>query len=371
MNNDSIVRAVVVDDSDEDLKHADRLSSGDLACSKLSPSDTAEELCAVIVDLKQAGKCDVVILDYRLDSEVDGGSGVSRRYRGGTAAALLKEVAPELPVVLMTTEAKYEASLTGRSEVRRLFDHTVLKSAIVDRERRPGVRLGVTALARGFATIASSTGSGWPRMYALLDAPSAGREFELRDLPLAPVGVSESAQWLLHEALAYEGPLLSGAAAAALLGLEEKDLRSGLVDPLVSNCRYEGVFSEWKARWWREGIEAVLAAAGDGGRSHGADRASDLSAKLGLGEAALSHAVCVWCGGPDVAQACSLCSQPVDPKHHLVATIDDRPAWVDPAIVCFRCIANGSADGTRVHAGGESIVARLKSGQLLPEPFVE
>jgi hypothetical protein len=357
---------VLVDDSPEDLKYAERLTRDGLDCRALVPPGTAEELQAQIGKLASEGRCDVVLVDYRLDAEVDPHTHERRRYRGGSVAAELKEWEPDTPVVLVTTEQWVREYLEGNPTVRRLFDHQILKDRLASRSERPTVVLEIVELARGFRRIARAGGKGWGRVAQLLAAE--GEEEEgLEGLALlnAPSATAEIAQFILGGLVRFPGLLLDEHDAAAVLGVTVFSFQRPEVQQALGSTRYEGVFSAWHARWWRGRTHRWLTLAGgaNGGRE-GDWRARAVAAAAGKSLRSVRPARCTWCDGLDVSRACSLCHEPVDVMHSLVAVVDDRPAWTDDAIVCYRCVAEGRAENVRFQAGVGSVRAALKDGEL-------
>ncbi len=361
------VHGVLVDDSEEDLKYADRLSRDRFVCQSLPPPPTTEELRREVEQRRANALCDIVLLDYRLDAEGTATAGQKRPYRGGTVAALLKEYMPDLPVVLITTEEKLRQSLTGKPQVRNLFDHQILKQRLVDRGTRDAVVRELVDLAVGFKAIASDKGRGWRKVTTLLRADDDSPIVEGLEFTDPPAGTTEIAQWVLHGLLAHPGPLLDRDDARALLGLAPAAFQRAEVQDGISSARYNGVFGASHERWWRNRLQRWLSNANDGKVPSGGERARVIAKALESSHQAIRPAICIWCGGHQVARACALCRQTVDPQHGLVAQVDDRPRWADNAVVCFDCISTGRADGLRFQPGTDPIVRALQTGALTRE----
>jgi CheY-like chemotaxis protein len=360
------VRAVLIDDSVEDLKYADRLTKNGFSCEGLSPPATAEELRQAIAERVRDGLCDVVLLDYRLDAEpVEAGS-ARRRYRGGTVAAQLKEYVPKVPIVVVTTEQKLRDSLRDNPQIRRLFDYQILKSRLAARSERNAVVEELTALAEGFAKISTNRALGWRKIAQLLDADRDDEtEFEALELAAPPKATAEIAQWILHELLAYPGPLLGEAEASALLGVTRGTFVRDDLQSVMASSRYTGVFSGWHARWWRGRLQRWLTEAGgkDPGIS-GAGRARAIAGAVNRTTRSIRAAKCVWCSGDDVAYACALRGEPVDAQHSLAAVVDERPRWSQTAMVCFECVATGRAQDVKFQPGTDDIVRSIERGEI-------
>ncbi len=308
-----------------------------------------------------------MLLDYRLDAEATA-AGKRRGYRGGSIAAVLKEHIPDMPIVLVTTEHKFRKNLTGKPEVRRLFDHTVLKQRIASRSERPQVVLELTELATGFREIREATGSGWSRVTGLLRAGNDARSVTALALASPPAGTTEIAQWILHGFIAYPGLLVDEADAAAMLGVAASSMRRSEVRNVLAACAYDGPFSRWHERWWRGRLQRWLTAiASDRQGIAGEERAPVIAKHLDVSRNIVRSATCVWCGGRNVVRACTLCRQAVDPQHALPALVDERPRWVDNATLCFECIQRGRVSTAHFQPGTEQIAASIQSGRLRPE----
>lgn len=357
------VKAVLVDDSQTDLKYAHRLTRSGLSCEALLPPPTSEELRDQIAARVANRTCDIILLDYRLDAET-GEASVARSYRGGTAAAELREHLPDLPIVLVSTEQKLQDGLAGKSEVRSLFDHTILKQRLASRGERPAVVTELRSLAHGFRRIAGTPGSGWKRIGSLLDREEAADAIAKLDVVEAPAGTAEIRAWIVDGLLAFPGLLLDEHDASASLGIGVATFRRTEVQDALTSHRYGGVFSEMATRWWAADLSRWLTQmSGDTPGIAGEDRARRIAAGLELPRQAVRAATCTWCAGKDVVRACALCREHVDPLHGLQAHVGERPRWVSPAYVCFTCIENGQADGVRFQAGTESIVRGVKTGK--------
>jgi hypothetical protein len=362
-----VIHAILVDDSEEDLKHAGRLTTERFSCGGIQPPDRVEDLAAIVADRHAEGTCNVVLLDYRLDAEVAAADGARRNYRGGTAAAAIRESAPNIPIVLVTTEPKLRGNLSSRPKVEALFDHTILKSRLANRQERPSIVAELISLAEGFRTIASASGSGWKRLAAI-----AGLESEDRLLSLGeahpPDDPSSVASWLLTEALRYPGPLVDSRSAAALLGLSEKAFERSEVQAAISSAAYCGAFAGSHRRWWAEALHRwVSRLQRQHAQTGDSDRRSAIATHLGLTRNQLRAAACVWCGSEDAVRACAICRSPVDPQHCIPAAVDERPRWADDAYVCFTCVERGRDHQAVYAASAMAIVDAIRSGTLRPD----
>jgi hypothetical protein len=359
------IRAVLVDDNSDDLRYAERLTRDGIDCDKLPPPSTSEELRRQIAARRARNECDIVLLDYRLDAE--GTATESRRdYRGGTVAAELREHLPDLPIVLVSTEEKLRKGLAGKSDVRGLFDHKVLKQRIASRSERKAVVVELLDLAEGFRKVASEKTDGWDRILRALSRESLLTTLSRLEMTAPPVGTAEICGWILDDLLAYPSLLLDEHDASATLGIAVATFRRNEVQTAVDDYRYKGVFANMYRRWWMADLTAWLTSLAGGEPGVAGENRSRLIAKaLDLSPQAARAASCVWCGSKDVVRACSICREHIDPLHGLHATIDDRPRWASQAVACFKCIEAGRADHAHFQPGTESIVRGIKTGRVL------
>jgi CheY-like chemotaxis protein len=358
------IRAVLVDESDQDLKYAERLTRSGLSCAPKKPQKSLSELVQDLID----GNYDVFLLDYRLD-EMPADSGPD--YRGGSVAAKLKERVPDLPVVLVTTEQKHQASLEHNPQVRGLFDFDVRKEDLARLSGQRKAAEQLTDLAVGYRKIRQVlTGQGeaisWKAIARVMDARPREQdvlnEFCTRGMPTR---TAEVAQWLLREVIAYPGLLLDKDETRVRLGLTQSAFAHARVQAWLDAASYAGVFSKVQGRWWRgrvaERVKDLVLANSSGD-------AKERAAAVARGSKAqhLKADQCTWCGQGDITRACSSCRQAVDAAHCLPASVDARPLWAEPAVVCFRCIHNGRADDIAVQSGASSLLSDLKANKLKP-----
>jgi len=351
-----VITAALVDDSDDDLKIAKRLKPTGISCAAIRPPNEQNSFERLTEQLRK-GNYDVILLDYRLDDEVQHG------YRGGTVAARLKEFHPDLPVVLVTTEEKHEEWVKHNPRVAALFDHVVLKEQLSRAPSRALRAAEIHDLVAGYRLLKTAATSK-DEAHAIIArlAQATPRDHFAPSLRNAAVRTPELANWFLLELLAYPGPVLPLQDAAARLGITVKAAQRSAVQTWLTTAAYAGVFGGMRRRWWRGRLEQHLVSdTCDVREAPAEERAAYISDLVGEHIAA---ARCVWCGGSFIERACVICSEPVDATHYLVGNVDDRPAWAEPARVCFRCIAQGDAENVRFVTGAEPIAHRLRAGDL-------
>lgn len=372
LRNKTKVRAVFIDDVAQDLRYADRLTQAGLPCLALKPPPTIDELLRLLAQSLREDAYDVVLLDYRLDDEFNDVTG-GTNYRGGTVAATLKELHPDIPLVLVTHESKLRRWLLHNPRVRRLFDYQVLKEDLNQASEREGIAQRIEDLALSYHTIASATARSadqdpWEIVADLMAAsPSERDTLSSSYAGPTPRTTNEIADWLLHEVIKYPGFLLDERETAVRLGVTASSFRESGVQSWLESAMYSGVFSKLGHRWWRGRIADLLfEAAGVDSFGTSEQRVEAIARRTGLSDLIADR--CVWCDGGAIARSCSVCSQAVDSAHHLVGRVDERPRWAEPFVVCFRCIQEGREEEEEIQyaPGTSQLVQDLKTGNLLP-----
>lgn len=350
------INAALVDDADEDLKIAGRLRRTGIRCEPIRPLNE-ENSFELLIEKLRAGNYDIVLLDYRLDDEV------ARGYRGGTVAARLKEFHPDMPVVLLTTEEKFQAWVSHNPQVAALFDHVILKEHLAHagtRELRAAELRDLVASYHILREEAQSIDDLHDIVSRL--ARATGDDRFAPSIRNTAARTPELATWFLREFLTYPGSVLPISDVAARLGITRQAAGSDAVRSWLAPASYTGVFATIRERWWRGRLDQRLIG-----------KRSDLRDKPAAARAAyiskatresVTPARCVWCAGEYVERACAICQEAVDASHFLVGNIDDRPGWAEPARVCFRCIAQGDAEDVRFITGAEQIAHKLRTGEL-------
>lgn len=356
-------RAVLVDDVQDDLKYAQRLTRNNLVCDPLLAKESFDELRTALHNKLSKEGYDVAILDYRLDDAPSHTEATAATYRGGSVAAELKEQFPDKPVVLLTTKLKLEEALVDRPRVRNLFDLQVLKGDLRTPTERDLAATKIADLARGFARVAASAQSVDKGVIDILADAMDATTAEKETIAVATKGtvthrVDELSGWILREAMEFPGLLLDVWETRALLGLTEGGFEHTEVQELIDRTRYTGVFTAIHKRWWRSRIEKLLE---DLGATRDRDRAIRIAKAAGIGR--LVSAKCVWCDSSGVTRACSLCHRPVDSRHHLPSA-EPKPGWAEPSIACFDCIQTGAADETLFDVGVQSFVQMVRDGKV-------
>ncbi len=355
------IAAVLVDDNPQDRIIAERLSDDGLACRSLVPRGTLDQLRAEILTLVEEGVADVVLLDYRLDDQrPDNGEPFS--HRAGALAAELKEHRPQLPLVLLTTEANLRQWVEVNPAIGPLFDLTVLKSELDTQVSRRNYAIAIGDLAVGFQQLdhfASAGSLDWLHVAASIGLDETEAAAFAADWPDAPPGgFSDLVTAVLKGLLAERpGPLLPFADAAARLAIQPHALANVL--EAAPRLRYTGPFALLRPRIWRARLDAAEAAR----RTATIDETRPEGTAFATALASAEPQRCRVCEEQPSTQACALCRRGVDDRHYVVASELLRPAWSDPRAVCFACIEDGAADDERFPSAARRIVERLRAGE--------
>lgn len=357
MNGMLPVFAVLVDDQESDRRdYAQLLGNDDLRMFPVAPSDQVETVDAI----EQATRVDhpsVILLDYRLDEDPD------VRYRGGSLAAALRDRIPNIPLVLLTTEAKFH-DMEFRPGVEDLFDWRLLKGSVS--ADRSFARLQVIELAIGYqrvAAISREAGASWNDVAAVLDSDASELVDVARRDAFDPtqVGGAQLARWILHVFLRLQGVLIDPSQVRALTGLDTGSFELAQVRELLEPARYSGVFGEMSEHYWTSQVQAILTDLVGPGTVPTSVRAAALSKAVG---SALEPSRCTWCAGERVLRACTVCAQMVDAAHALNRKSPPLPEWSAAPIACFRCIAEGRVNESQLVGSAQEIALQITTGEI-------
>lgn len=358
----SHVWAAVLDDNEqESRKLAQLLASEDLGVDALTPAGNLEETVRLVLSAvaqHSEEEAVVVLFDYRLDDRGDVG------FRGGTVASAFKEKEPTVPVVLLTTDEKLHRWVETRPGVQEVFDWRLLKSEI--NSERDSVRAKIIDLGRGWKLLREAADSGTDVWEILAESLGVDRAdvatFEEVELdPPMPNVPGALALWMLHGPLKWPGPLLDEPDTRVLCGLTTADFQRPEVQGWLEAASYSGPFQAFGRRWWSAAVRDLVAGLSRPPPADATARASALGTALGID---LQAEGCSWCGQPRTMRACAVCRCAVDAAHSLRLLTDRPPAWADAPVVCFRCVADGSADGERLARGNEDVAQGLRDGSI-------
>lgn len=369
MTSAAAVNAILIDDNRDDRETFRRLEKYGVPCSVIPPpslSAVQDDVVAAVND----GIYNLVLIDFLLDQEAQE-HGQSANYRGSTAAALVKERCPHIPVVLVTTEDKYHDYIEHRPELGALFDFVLPKNQVRTTEDRMIVAESLKDLALGFQRLrlvieSEDAETRWEKLREALAATD--EEFRsLRDeWPNdLPGSASELARWLLKELLKYPGPLRDNAETAVIMGVTQTAMNDEAIREWAAAASYTGIFAGIHKRWWSSRLLAALDdLLGECALLPSGPRAVALVDTLGLQGSHIAQ--CSWCGEANVHRVCVLCRESVDATHHLRVRQSETPVWALPKVVCFGCIEAGADEGEGIHygAGTADLIEDLRTGRL-------
>jgi CheY-like chemotaxis protein len=357
-------RAVLVDDNESESRLlAELLSSDDLDVQVLLPGSSIDDTIESIQQALADGETPVVLLDYRLDDRTD-----DVRFRGGSVAGGLKDRHPEIPVVLFTTDEKLQQWVAKRPGMEELFDSRVLKGSITDETRRDAARAQIVDLGRGWYELHTADSSEstdlWDWLAAILRIDRTELE-PLAALEADPPRVdapSEVAAWIIGQLLHWPGPLYDENDARVMCGISVDSFESEPVQTWLAPVRYTGPFQGFGRRWWTEPLRERVAQVAEV-PSDASSRAAGIADSLGV---ELEGEGCAWCGRGRTIRACMICRRATDAAHSVRPLADPAPAWADPPVVCFTCIAEGRAQssGTRFAPTDADVVRGLEDGSI-------
>lgn len=361
---DELVRAVLIEDDATDRRVAKRLSTLGLDCVALEPPAHLEALGRMVQDALAGVERPLVLMDYRLDDVIQE-YGSRAPYRGGTAAAHIREFLPSVPLVLLTTETRWHKWVEGNPSLEGLFDYIVLKEEVSTRASRKTAVRRLTSIAQGFAEVREK----WPKSdhfdWETLSSLLAGLEADAVRSQLGPSSLPKSphsaASWLLNTVLAVPGIVVGSGEAAAMLGIERPSFERDVVRDLLEPARYRGVFADTDSRWWRTSLLAMVRDfkrdEEDGGAARG------IAEAVGADLRTVRRARCVWCGETHVERVCSICGESVGRGHSIPVEDPNRPNWALPDVACFVCIESGRADDYDLGPAYSRVVEEVRSGE--------
>lgn len=206
-----------------------------------------------------------LILDLRLDL-VAGAAGQSADYRAPSFAQEVRTraaegIIPSMPIVLWSTQVNLSNSFTRDGTAQDLFDLTYSKEDVA---RDPGrVAAELVALAAGYEDIREALHVKEDQAIGImrailalapeqpLDDRISGR-FAGKELRTP---VQDYARFVMSEVISEPGPLLDEGRVAAVCGVARESKDWTALRDLLEGCRYKGVFSSMRLRWWRAAID--------------------------------------------------------------------------------------------------------------------
>lgn len=199
---------------------------------------------------------DLFLVDYELDTE-QVGQGIAN-YRGTTLATRLREMLPDIPIVLLTRSEL--PSWTAHKRVVKegnTFDEILYKDS--DLADRPDVTASkLLSLASGFRKLREVTGRTIVDLFDLLHVDEGGHQILMQSLPPGDNWEAvETARWVRGILFGYPGILYDSDFAAVALGVSTETFLQTDIQELLQPAKYQGIFSKEVDRWWKHRLYAL------------------------------------------------------------------------------------------------------------------
>lgn len=279
---------------------------------------------------------ELFLVDYELDTGQADGS--IANYRGTTLAARLRDLFPEVPIVLFTRSTLPTWTAAKRTvKAGGAFDATMYKDTDL-RANPESVKATLRSLANGFKVLRETSRRTTTRLLELLDADERGQAEAQRVLPPTDGWRAvEASQWVRGVLLSYPGILYNASYASVALGVSRDSLRRQDLLSLLEPAEYHGVFSTEDRHWWRHSLfEIVCELSSSTTRSAGSRDAFRLAANEILGDELAPSVDEETRMAPDTV--CYILDIPTRIESSLPYRPDSRPAAMDQARVSFRAI---------------------------------
>ncbi len=354
------IRAALVDDDPSFRRYAARFKRQGLHCEPIDPGSGSAHDRGELVKRLLSGKppYDLILLDYRLGQLLAGGLG-----------AELRETAPTLPIVLVTSEDTSH-SVRHNPALRSVFDMVLPKEKLTETSHFADASRTLNSLARGYVAVEKTweDGSASVDQVAAIAKLCRARQSEEDLLAGCLAGTNleksgEVARWIFGELLSFPGPILGERHAAALVGLELASFKRVVVRDWFQEALYAGVFADASVRFWRGRLLKKASVA-----EKAADRRLVEHLREELSAPRLAAAKCSWCGSSSTDRVCQRCERPTERSHCLIGTSSRRPPWSDPEPYCFSCVANRNLEDSGVYfdAASRPLLRDLQNGSIVP-----
>ena len=303
---------------------------------------------------------DVLMVDLDLSTAHIDGKPIS--YFGSTLAAEMRMRHSSCPIVLVTRPQF--VNLDGKRQILEEsadLDLILLKDDIITDP--VGISRKIQALAEGFRILDSIHEQEWRKVLDHMMADESERDILREAGPPIAKGqwqVPNVARWIRNVVMGFPGILYNDLWAATRLGISLDAFKMPMVQELLTQAKYTGVFNNYQECWWRDRLfdiaqRLMLKHQIQGLPSHGFGKA--FSAEHGI---ELSQAVCVYDQTPIADWVCHVLKTPVKQKNSVLYYPDKRPSVMDKARVSFQAIlASPDFDESLVDADGYAIVIDL------------
>jgi hypothetical protein len=227
-------------------------------------------------------RADLIIMDHVFSRA----RGTSLKLDGASAAHLVREMWPEVPIVCVTAmlpDRPKKLDQEDLSEYIAVYAYGDLADELES----------LFAIARDFKKLRKQRGDFRRHLVELLKAPKSEREALTRALPNEFRSQTHAttqhrvASWILSTFMGRPGFLYDGLRAATLIGLSEQGFSK--VEELFASALYRGPFATAKhPRWWlRDLVDLVYSKAQDN-----AGATTQLAGRSLPGISANDHSLC-------------------------------------------------------------------------------
>ena len=243
----------LVDDKEADslVKTLDDLGNGDFDVQGIEPPANLGDLELGVVEV------DVLLVDYELDTLQS--DGTIANYRGTTFAARVREIYPELPIILVT-RSDLEAWRTGKRTVEAVgaFDGVLYKEEHLRKDRK-FARDFLISLAEGYRTLRMTSPRTLANLLKLLRTDVAGERYSRAATPPPPYWTAfEASIWIRTVLLNFPGVLYDSVHAATHLGISMESFEAPQVQEILQGARYQGIFHQEAILWWRHRLFDIV-----------------------------------------------------------------------------------------------------------------
>ena len=306
---------------------------------------------------------DLFLIDYELDTRRNDGDIAS--YRGTTLATRLREIMPEVPIVLLT-----RSDLAIWAEQQRVvsrgstFDEILYKDTHL--QDHPDLMCTtLRSLMRGFSALRARGERTVDSLFDMLELDEGSIEYVRESLPPgANWKVYEAAQWVRRVLLHFPGVVYDSTHAAVALGISEEGFRHPTIEQLLEPAEYTGIFGDIAKRWWRHKLFEIMSASPLNGDVDLGLRERFLTIATNKAGIEMEPAL-----DPEANQladtVCYIMNIPTRIETSLPYYPDARPKNMDEARVSFKAIRESNlVDEDCLTEAGRDLLADIRSHKL-------
>lgn len=304
---------------------------------------------------------DVLLVDFVINTALRDGQHVD--YYGSTLASEMRMRHPSCLIVLVTRPENFRMNETKMQLLEESVDvdAILLKDDIYTSPEEQ--RAKIEALASGFKALDTIKNQSWSSVLGIMRADKQEAD-NLREAgpPMLHKrwNVPKTARWIRNVVMGFPGILYDDLTAATRLGISLDAFRSSSVQKLVEDAKYDGVFSTYQERWWRDRLFNIAQKLMLKHEVRGVVSQKFAEAfRIDTG-GNLSLATCIFDETPIADWICYVLKKPVKQQNSIPYYPDSRPSVMDQARVSFKAIQESSDfDESLVDADGLERVEKL------------